>query len=193
MPEAEPICLSLIDSTCIYNPIEFPSRLYLLHALYSSPPHFQSRPTACTSNTGPILPPPALYTHPTHSHLPSPSSPITRHGPPHQLERRPTGPRLGPHCRLSCTSATPLTTTFTPPASCTRQWTPIDIQTTYLAAQSGDGPSIQFARNVTTDACLPSQVAQRYGNFSCGYCASSLGLWVDGGEGRAQGFRCASR
>jgi hypothetical protein len=87
------------------------------------------------------------------------------------------------YCSANCTSATPLTTTFVAPSFCSQLWTPAIITTTSFVSEINPGPSIQFTRNVTASACLPSEVAQRESsqNF-CGDCSSSSGIpWISPG------------
>jgi len=53
-------------------------------------------------------------------------------------------------CKSKC-SPTPLTTVYTPPASCTDNWTPVKLYSTYA------GVAVSLTRNVTATDCVPTQ------------------------------------
>lgn len=76
-------------------------------------------------------------------------------------------------CSSRCNSATPLTTSFAAPASCTQFWTP-DITLNLN--------SVQFTRTTTHDECVPPPVRRTSGAPYCGDCSSSSGApWMSPG------------
>lgn len=66
---------------------------------------------------------------------------------------------FGKLCASSC-SPTPLTTVYTPPASCTDNWTPVH------SFNVDGGYTVSLTRNVTAADCAPTQWIQKCQNCS---------------------------